>query len=761
MRDFFAHHPDLSVALLLLICAFALFFPYLVQPESLMLPRSGLTTDMLTYNWPSVSFFRQSLNEYGQIPLWQGTSSGGLPTIGNPAIRLFYPPQLLISFLPVPILWGYALLNVFHFWLAGIGGYGLARSVLKLGFPSSIVVALLVMLTPRLSSNVVGDVGYTHGLCWLPLCLLWTRLALDRLSWRWAMAAGLALTAIYLNNIQFILYAGWLVGLYLAYKLICWRVDHQPFAVAFRCLWLTVIILVTFIGLSAFNLFPFVSYLPYQSRQAMTLADANYLALPPVALINTLFPIAQKFPEWEVYSGLISLIFAPLAFRFAPRRELVIWLGLLIFAALFSLGSVTPLYDLMFYGVPGFSLLRVPARMWYVATIALAMLAGLAIDGFFQRRSLSTRAGYWLLGSALLLSLITIMGRFITRRPDELDWMLGIVAALGILFLLVIFKLWQRGRVSARLLSAAFIIAVVVDLFPLDLAFAAPAPISDFINPPPIVQNMIQRAGTDLYRVYSMRREITDSVAAHNQLQTVEGLNSFQFASYSQFVRQAADCQLEGLAAASPPCVSNEIAPDAWRNTRPDPFLLGLLNTRYLITALDTLPDPLFQRVETVGDLYLFENRAFQPRAFLAGRAQQAEGDFLAQLAEIANPNVVLLEANQPVDFVLPDNDFTGVGNILRYTPNEVTIQADMPDAGLLVLGDPWIPGWVAEMEGQTLPVLRVNGALRAVYLTSGSHTVNFVFRPPALLLGLFMSAATAVMCICLILFSRSKKVIG
>src|SRR3954469_15245013 len=120
MTQFIKRHPNVSIAVFLLIVDILLFSPYLTQPDSLMWPRSGLNTDMLTYNWPAVQFFREAVRETGQLPLWQNTSAGGQPMIGNPAIRVFYPPQLVMSLLPIPILLGYALLNVFHFWLAGI-----------------------------------------------------------------------------------------------------------------------------------------------------------------------------------------------------------------------------------------------------------------------------------------------------------------------------------------------------------------------------------------------------------------------------------------------------------------------------------------------------------------------------------------------------------------------------------------------------------------------------------------------------------------
>lgn len=754
----FARHPNLTAAFLLLLVAVVLFAPYLTQPTALMWPRSELGTDMLTYNWPSVYFFREALQRDGVIPLWQGTSGGGLPMIGNPAIRVFYPPQLLVSLLPVPILWGYALLNVFHFWLAGMGGFGLARSVMKADYPVALLGGLLVMLTPRLSSNVVGDVGYTHGLCWLPLALLWTRLAFDRQSWRWAIAAGLALCCIYLNNIQYILYAGWLVVLYFVYRCVGLIIDRQPRRVWLGQLGVLVVIGVACIGFSAFQSFTFASYLPYQSRQTMTLADSNYLALPPIVLFNIIFPLAQKFPEWEVYAGLLPLLLAPLAFAKATRRESLWWLVLLVFSVLFSLGTITPLYSLMFYAVPGFGFLRVPARMWYVAAIALAMLTVMAVQAVFRQGKISTRGWRWLWGGAAVILFLTVAGRFLTRRPDELDWLLGFPAAVGVVVSLIALRLWQQGRLKLSVAAAVLCGAVILDLLPVDVAFGRPRPITDFLQTPPVVQTMIEQAGNQPYRVYSLRRAITDPVAVVNHLKTADGLNSFQFADYSGFMRLASGCQLSGLAAAIPPCISNEISETAYLDARPDPTLLGLLNVRYVISPIEINESDL-RLIDTESDDHLYENLRVRPRVFTV-RVFEIVDDILAHLPEIDPSSVALLDSPpQNIAVSLPISDLSETTTILHESANEIQLEASMPDNGLLVLGDPWTPGWSAEVDGQAAPVLRVDGALRGVHLTSGTHRITFSFRPPAFVIGLLVTVFTVLLCAVLLVWRRNKSI--
>src|SRR5262245_36187736 len=96
-RNSIQRHPDLSAALILWTVATALMLPYLLQPNALVWPRSGLGTDFLHYRWSAVYYLRQSLEQHGQFPLWYGQVMGGTPIPGNPSISLFYPPQLLFA----------------------------------------------------------------------------------------------------------------------------------------------------------------------------------------------------------------------------------------------------------------------------------------------------------------------------------------------------------------------------------------------------------------------------------------------------------------------------------------------------------------------------------------------------------------------------------------------------------------------------------------------------------------------------------------
>src|SRR5204863_241873 len=62
----------------------------------------------------------------------------------------------------------------------------------------------------------------------------------------------------------------------------------------------------------------------------------------------------------------------------------------------------------------------------------------------------------------------------------------------------------------------------------------------------------------------------------------------------------------------------------------------------------------------------------------------------------------------------------------------------------LLVLADPWFPGWQATVGGTPVPILRADYVFRLVEVPAGRSTVEFRYVPDALLLGALISAVTA-----------------
>ena len=65
---------------------------------------------------------------------------------------------------------------------------------------------------------------------------------------------------------------------------------------------------------------------------------------------------------------------------------------------------------------------------------------------------------------------------------------------------------------------------------------------------------------------------------------------------------------------------------------------------------------------------------------------------------------------------------------------------------GLLVIGDTWMPGWTARLDGVPTPVFRGNIAQKVIPVRSpGRHEITLEYRPPGLLVGCI---ATSLSCV-------------
>nr|WP_253895618.1 YfhO family protein [Corallococcus exercitus] len=79
---------------------------------------------------------------------------------------------------------------------------------------------------------------------------------------------------------------------------------------------------------------------------------------------------------------------------------------------------------------------------------------------------------------------------------------------------------------------------------------------------------------------------------------------------------------------------------------------------------------------------------------------------------------------------------------MLPGTPEHLTVEVESPSAAVLVVNDAFQPGWRATLDGQAVPILPANVAVRAVAVPAGKHVVELNYRTPGLTAGLVVGAA-------------------
>jgi hypothetical protein len=73
---------------------------------------------------------------------------------------------------------------------------------------------------------------------------------------------------------------------------------------------------------------------------------------------------------------------------------------------------------------------------------------------------------------------------------------------------------------------------------------------------------------------------------------------------------------------------------------------------------------------------------------------------------------------------------------LIEHASDRLAIRAEMACDGMVVLSDTFYPGWRARVDHQPAQIYAVNGAMRGVAVTRGTHTVTMRYRPVSVYLG-------------------------
>jgi hypothetical protein len=198
---------------------------------------------------------------------------------------------------------------------------------------------------------------------------------------------------------------------------------------------------------------------------------------------------------------------------------------------------------------------------------------------------------------------------------------------------------------------------------------------------------------------------------------------------------------------------------------------------------------PGYVKVYASGELEVYENRSVLPRAFIVHEAEviPSEEAVLQRLlgSDFDPSRTVILEENpvsNPGQTSAPPKPDQKQGEraasagsrtgqqgiylpvllrswppgpvITDYSPHQAVIEADLQEAGFLVLSDAYYPGWTASVDGQESKIYQADYLFRAVPLTRGKHTVEFQYSPPSFRTGLAVTLTAGALFFAIIVSS-------
>lgn len=157
--------------------------------------------------------------------------------------------------------------------------------------------------------------------------------------------------------------------------------------------------------------------------------------------------------------------------------------------------------------------------------------------------------------------------------------------------------------------------------------------------------------------------------------------------------------------------------------------------------------------------LYIFENPDAVPKTYFVTDAKKQQGkDIIPQLDSLDASKEILLEGTKHSG-QRPGAPDAKV-QLTKYEPEDIRITVSTGRSGLLVLDDPYYPGWTACVDGKIARIYRANYLFRAVPVSAGVHRVEFRFRPKSIGYGLYITLVSLGLTVLLILFSLGDFII-
>jgi hypothetical protein len=719
--------PD-ALAVALLILLWLLFFWRLFTP--IEADQASIVKGDFSGQFVAFAGYQYERLTQGEIPLWNPYNNGGFPFIGDSQAAVFYPPRLAtiaLSYLSGG--WSYHALELemtAHVLAYSLFMYVLVRRM-TLGAVGSVYGAFVAAV-------IASYGGFTSGYAPLQLAILeagiWLQLAVlgileatrhETVRWAWLAFTGFTLGLSWMaGHPQTSWLLTYLLVAYFAYRVYSQRYSWRVFVVG------TALFGAIAGGVGAVQLLPGVEYLAHTARTGLAF-DEKSNGFPFQDIAQVIFPgVVSLFSP--LYVGIVGLVLALIAlWRRLPGT--LFW-GIVALAALgLSFGANSALYPALYSLLPGLRFFRGQERAAYLVANSLAILAGLGAthlvmwdklqDFKATRRIQQGLLSLWMFCAAIAG---VVFALWLGNR-DAYEAAIAPIAFSLIVAAIVFFLIpWLLANPQHRLRLWLLAALIVFELFTINMDVesnydSVPPDEQLSMTPPSLVAQVL--ADNDLpYRVDGFR-------GLHDNYGSLYGVMD---------MRGISPLFLDGPYTLIQP---DPINPRAWE----------LFAARYVFTDWQELPVPseiVTTGEDRFGSVNLHHLTDPRPFANLAYNIVIVDND-PAAFALLADPN---FDARQTVILnrapgISPSSDSIGTATINEFKPEQFTIETETSGDAVLSIAHPDYPGWRATIDGQPTDILRAFGALSAVVVPAGEHTIQFGYDPLTYRIGALISVFT------------------
>jgi hypothetical protein len=755
--------------------------------EALFTSRGFYERDILGYWYPHIEVLIRTLRE-GAWPVWDRYVGFGAPLLADPNFSFLYPLTWLN--LVVPPEPYFKLLVLTHVVWAALGAWRLARR-----WGMSDVAGFAAGAAYGLSGVFLASANLFHhftGASWIPWVLFACERALLIPNMRSALWLGLVAAAqVLAGSGDMCLMSATLCGARLAWHLAragCWSACGRPLRTLLGGAVLTLL-------LSAAQWLPTATQVPESARAHADRSSALFWSVHPLSLVDAVVPrLVGGAPLSEplrhaafesrepliksTYLGVGMVALGLLGFALSGRRGLGLGMSTFFFL-IAALGRHAPPY-LSLAQVPGFMMMRYPAKFLLPLALCVATLAGLGLDAWHrdwtrrERLAGSSVAVLLAAGAAASIGLTLWMtlapariGQWLSPYADPAaataeagGRLMHATVVAGTIALLLLWR--QRSARVPRGATVCLLIVAIGDLVIAGRAVNGLAP-SSLLSLRPQTVDLLRAAGAR--RIVSM----VDSPTCRRIVRHPEG---WTVAWTEELGRQARlrppcgarwglfgsfDGEFSGLGRAWAGPVS-----DAALQLRGRPSGLRLLQVAGVTHVVflgrgDNGGMEQVAELESVFDCPIRILRVPRPLPWVYTVGGERQGGSVAALLDPTfDPRreaIVFAGRNAPASAA-----FQGQAHVLDERGDVLTAEAELSEPGLLVLLEAFDNGWCATVDGRPTEVLRANVLFRAVRLPAGRHVVRFTYRPASVIWGVVISlfGLTALASLALLLHRKS-----
>lgn len=175
-----------------------------------------------------------------------------------------------------------------------------------------------------------------------------------------------------------------------------------------------------------------------------------------------------------------------------------------------------------------------------------------------------------------------------------------------------------------------------------------------------------------------------------------------------------------------------------------------MLNVKHFVTWQGGFPNGEKVSVERTGDrevnLYVLPDPL--PRAYVVHDAMVIPDDARA-LRTVLSPQFdpgTTAVLDRPPAIAPSGRKARSPATVRDLAPDRLHVETTLSEPGVLILSEVYYPGWRATVNGQPVEILRAHHTLRGVALPAGTHSLELVFDPLTVKVGLAISGATVVL---------------